>query len=124
MFAKPEASSEPSASAASDAGSERTHTLSVPATALFGNDTATADPITIGGQLYLRAQTTGLLNQQAEDYAFSMPALLDLYFDARPNDRVRGFALGRVSYDPMLPDSETAVPSVGTSASAAADSYS
>jgi hypothetical protein len=42
---------------------------------------------------------------------------LDVYLDARPNERVRGFALGRLSYDPMLPDSPTAVPSVGTSAS-------
>mgnify|MGYP003471381936 FL=1 len=117
MFAKPEGSAPDASAASSGNETERMHTLSVPATALFGNDTATADPITIGGQLYLRAQTTGLLNQQAEDYAFSMPALLDLYFDARPNDRVRGFALGRVSYDPMLPDSATAVPSVGTSAS-------
>ena len=77
-------------------------TLTLPADKLptFGNDTATADPITIGGQLYLRAQATALLNQQAEDYALSVPSLLDLYIDARPNERVRGFALARMSYDP------------------------
>lgn len=91
--------------------------LEVPATAVFGNDTATADPITIGGQIYLRAQTTTLLGQEIEDYAFSVPSLVDLYIDARPNDRVRGFVLGRLSYDPMLPDTLSGVPSVGTSAS-------
>ena len=31
------------------------------------------------------------------------PNLLDAYFDARPNDRVRAFILGRVSYDPTAP---------------------
>jgi len=123
MFGKPAAPgdgnepSESSESSAAPSSTAPTHTVTVPNTALFNNDTATADPITIGGQLYLRAQTTALLDQQAEDYAFSMPALLDLYFDARPNDRVRGFALGRVSYDPMLPDSVNALPTVGTPAS-------
>jgi hypothetical protein len=29
--------------------------------------------------------------------------LLDVYLDARPNDRVRAFALGRMSYDPTQP---------------------
>lgn len=119
LFEKPAAIGSADAGAADSSNDQPTpsHSLSVPATALFSNDTATADPITIGGQVYLRAQTTALLNQQAEDYAFNMPALLDVYLDARPNERVRGFALGRVSYDPMLPDAPNALPSVGTSAS-------
>jgi hypothetical protein len=71
------------------------------------------DPITIGGQMYARAQASALLNQQIEDYAFSVPMLLDLYIDARPNDRVRGFFLARLGYDPMLPDPVVGVPSVG-----------
>lgn len=91
--------------------------LSVPVTAIFGNDTATADPITIGGQVYLRAQATALLGQEIEDYTLSVPTLLDVFLDARPNERVRGFALGRLSYDPMLPDTLNGVPHVGTSAS-------
>jgi hypothetical protein len=35
----------------------------------------------------------------------SAPALVDVYMDARPNDRVRGFVLGRMFYDPTLPAS-------------------
>jgi hypothetical protein len=31
-----------------------------------------------------------------------------VYLDARPNDRVRGFALGRMSYDPLLPPNASA----------------
>jgi hypothetical protein len=69
------------------------------------------DPLTIGGQLYARAQASALLNQQIEDYTLSVPMLLDLYVDARPNDRVRGFVLARMGYDPMLPDPIPGVPS-------------
>ena len=31
------------------------------------------------------------------------PSLLDAYFDARPNPRVRAFILGRMSYNPTAP---------------------
>jgi hypothetical protein len=68
------------------------------------------DPLTIGGQMYVRAQAAALQNQQIEDYTFSVPMLLDLYVDVRPNDRVRGFALARMAYDPMLPDPIAGVP--------------
>jgi len=87
------------------------------ATPMFSDETTTADPLTIGGQLYLRAQSGALLNRQGEDYDLSVPTLLDLYLDARPNDRVRGFVLARMSYDPAQPDSISGVPSVGTTAS-------
>jgi len=121
MFASPVAAqtSEPAtagAHTASDGPPAPNRGVSVPATAVFANDTATADPITIGGQLYIRAQCAALEGQQAEDFALSVPSLLDVYLDARPNDRVRGFVLGRLSYDPMLSDSASPVPSVGTSA--------
>jgi hypothetical protein len=109
MFAAPQPSEQ------SDRSAEH-EDLKVPATAIFGNDTATADPITIGGQVYLRTQTTALLGQEIEDYTFSVPALLDVFLDARPNERVRGFALGRMSYDPMLPDNPNGLPRVGTTA--------
>ena len=36
------------------------------------------------------------------DWGLSTPSLLDVYLDARPNDRVRGFALGRLTSDPSL----------------------
>ncbi len=72
---------------------------------MFTEEAAPSDPLRIGGQIYLRMQTTALRGQSPGDYSFSTPSLLDVYFDARPNDRVRGFVLGRMTYDPTLPTS-------------------
>ncbi len=58
------------------------------------------DPLRIGGQLYLRAATTWQDGVQPADWPLSSPGLLDVYLDARPNDRVRAFALGRLRHDP------------------------
>ena len=71
--------------------------------AMFTEEAAPSDPLRIGGQIYLRSQMTALRGQRFVDYSFSTPALADAYFDARPNDRVRGFVLGRMIYDPTLP---------------------
>ena len=64
---------------------------------------APENPLQIGGQLYLRAQTTASAHQNPGDWSLSAPSLLDLYLDARPNPRVRAFILGRMAYDPTLP---------------------
>ncbi len=77
---------------------------------------APENPLQIGGQLYLRMQTTASGGQAPADWSLSAPSLLDLYLDARPNPRVRAFILGRMSYDPTLPPNG-AVPSVGQTAS-------
>jgi hypothetical protein len=69
----------------------------------------------IGGQLYLRAQTTFLEDVPPGDAALSSPNLLDVYLDARPNDRVRAFVLGRLSYDPTLPPEGTTPAASGLS---------
>jgi hypothetical protein len=61
------------------------------------------DTLRIGGQLYLRAATLALEGQEPGDFSLSSPNLLDVYLDARPNDRVRAFALGRMRWDPTLP---------------------
>jgi hypothetical protein len=59
------------------------------------------NPLQIGGQLYLRAQTSG---RQGDDaWTLTAPSLLDVYMDVRPNPRVRGFILGRMSFDPTAP---------------------
>ena len=56
------------------------------------------NPLQIGGQLYLRAQSSG---QQGDDaWTLTAPSLLDVYLDARPNPRVRAYILGRMSFDP------------------------
>ncbi len=62
------------------------------------------DPLKIGGQFYLRAFTTTSAESDAERWGFSVPTLLDGYMDARPNERVRGFMLARLAYDPLVPD--------------------
>ena len=72
---------------------------------MFTEEAAPDDPLKVGGQLYLRTQSTGLQGQRFTDFSFGSPSLLDLYLDARPNDRVRGFVLGRMLYDPTLPAS-------------------
>lgn len=65
------------------------------------------DPLAIGGQLYVRLAGTiadrGSLGQQT----LSMPNLLDLYLDARPEERVRGFFSGRLAYDPTVSSDST-----------------
>ncbi len=72
---------------------------------MFSEEAAPEDPLKIGGQLYLRAQTTGARGQAPGTWSFSSPSLLDAYLDARPNDRVRGFVQGRMVFDPTLPAS-------------------
>lgn len=69
----------------------------------FAEDAPPEDPLAIGGLLYLRAQSFALEGQPVRDVSFSVPSLLDLYLDVRPNERVRGFVLGRMVYDPTLP---------------------
>jgi hypothetical protein len=89
---------------------------------MFTEEAAPSDPLRIGGQLYLRMLTGALSGQKFEDYSFAAPSLLDVYLDVRPNDRVRGFVLGRMFYDPTLPSSSgtssaTALDATGTNGS-------
>ncbi|MFL5320644.1 MAG: hypothetical protein ACJ790_13365, partial [Myxococcaceae bacterium] len=58
------------------------------------------DPLKIGGTFYLRYLGNAVEREQFKNVAFSSPNLLDIYLDARPNDRVRGFARFRMQYDP------------------------
>ena len=59
------------------------------------------------GSSILRMQSTGSRGQRFTDFSFGSPSLADLYLDARPNDRVRGFVLARMLYDPTLPASSS-----------------
>ena len=61
---------------------------------------APENPLQIGGQIYLRTQSTALQGDYPDRWTLSAPSLLDAYFDARPNPRVRAFILGRMSYNP------------------------
>ncbi len=103
----PAVSAPPAAAPASEAagGTARDQELlGGSADAKFLSDyVAPENPLQIGGQLYLRMQTTAYGGQAPADWSLSAPSLLDLYLDARPNPRVRAFILGRMSYDPTLP---------------------
>jgi hypothetical protein len=63
------------------------------------------DALRIGGQLFLRADTTWREDVAPSAWPLSSGNLLDLFLDARPNDRVRAFVLGRLFYDPTLENS-------------------
>jgi len=58
------------------------------------------DILQIGGLLYLRFAYAIQEDTAIEDDRFSLPALLDVYLDARPTDRIRGYVRGRMTYDP------------------------
>lgn len=65
------------------------------------------DRLTIGGKLYLRTNVYFREGDEAEDIDVDNPNLLDLYVDARPNDRVRAFVAGRLRYDFTVQDGAT-----------------
>ncbi len=66
------------------------------------------DWLKIGGQLQLRLAASAYEDTAARDWPVTSPNLLDVYLDTRPNDRVRGFVLGRLSYDPTAPSGKGA----------------
>ncbi len=67
------------------------------------------DPLQVGGQLYLRLMTAWQKDVKPADWYLASPNLVDVYLDTRPNDRVRGFILGRMSYDPTLGSTGTSL---------------
>jgi hypothetical protein len=58
------------------------------------------DWLKLGGLAYQRAFTTWTRGDAPSKWTLSDPSLLELYLDARPNDRVRGYALGRLTHTP------------------------
>lgn len=73
----------------------------------FDTEEEKADPLKLGGTLYMRAMTTITDHTSFDKTAFSQPNLLDVFLDARPNERVRGMVVGRLRYDPTLQPSST-----------------
>jgi hypothetical protein len=67
---------------------------------LFDTEDQKVNPLTIGGTLYLRSQVSLLEHTYLKNSPVSAPGLIDLYLDARPNDRVRGVIVMRTTYDP------------------------
>jgi len=62
--------------------------------------------LTVGGRLYLRANAYVPEDPAPDTVALDSPSLLDLFVDARPNDRLRGFAQARVTHDPTVEDGD------------------
>jgi hypothetical protein len=86
----------------------------------YSADVAPADPLKIGGQFYWRVMSSAKQGANPQHWGLSAPALLDAYMDARPNDRVRAFVLGRMFYDPTLPASASSSSAVGGTGSVSA----
>ena len=63
---------------------------------------APENPLSIGGQFYLRQSVTAGTHQPPDAWTNSVPILADGWFDARPNDRVRGMLRARMSFDPTV----------------------
>ncbi len=72
-------------------------------------DAAKDDPLQVGGLLYLRATTFAQRGVPPAGWPLSSPNLLNVFLDARPNDRVRGFVLARLGYDPTVPTQATSL---------------
>lgn len=65
------------------------------------------DKLAIGGRLYLRMNAFVPVDAEPEDVRLTSPNLLDLFVDARPNDRLRGFAQARLSHDWTVQEGDT-----------------
>lgn len=65
------------------------------------------DPLKIGGQASWRARVVANQRTAPSKWELELPAVLDAFFDARPSDRVRGFVLGRLTYNPVVGPTST-----------------
>lgn len=61
----------------------------------------------IGGRLYLRLDSTVDEDDSASEVGLRSPNLLDVYLDARPNDRLRAYGAARLSHDFTVQSGDT-----------------
>jgi hypothetical protein len=64
------------------------------------------DALALGGQLFLRLNGAFREDESVTEGALSGPSLIDAFADVRPNDRVRGFAQLRFTFDYTVEDGE------------------
>lgn len=83
----------------------------------FDTDEMKADTLKVGGNLLISAQSFARENVAFKDQSFAAPMVLETFLDGRPNDRLRAFAVGRLSYDPTRPASTGSAASSTTPAS-------
>src|SRR5262249_9260597 len=74
---------------------------------LFATEPTRDNPLQIGGKFALRSLVQATENISVADTRFLFPAIGDGFFAARPRGRVRGFILGRLTYDPTLAPNAT-----------------
>ena len=60
------------------------------------------DFLDVGGFLFLLTEWDILDGGNIQTWPLTSPNLMDLYFDARPSERVRGYFRGRATYNPTL----------------------
>ncbi|MBX5483701.1 MAG: hypothetical protein IRZ16_17905 [Myxococcaceae bacterium] len=65
----------------------------------FSTGNAVENPLQIGGLFYQRMTATARAGSSFKGTTLSVPTLVDAYFDARPNDRLRAMIVGRLRYD-------------------------
>ncbi|HTP24302.1 MAG TPA: hypothetical protein VMK12_01415 [Anaeromyxobacteraceae bacterium] len=78
---------------------------------LLGQLFKTDDPLKIGGQLYLRSNLSAREHAPPSQWTLTVPSLTDVFLDVRPTNRVRGFVLGRMFFDPTLSSTATGLAS-------------
>lgn len=87
----------------------------------FGEDTPAepkdeikpeSDKLQLGGMLYLRSNWSFTDSDDPADWPISLPNLVDVYLDAQPTDRVRGFVRGRLAWTPSVDSEDTSVASL------------
>jgi hypothetical protein len=71
--------------------------------------TSRDDTLAIGGRMYLRLNGSLSEDGPVDEMPLSSPNLLDLFVDARPNDRVRAFAQARLAHDVTVQEGDTDV---------------
>jgi hypothetical protein len=83
---------------------------------------AVNDKLQIGGRALFQGAYLHFENspREPQDESLSAPSLLDVYFDGRPNDRLRFYGRGRLSYS-LDQSSREARAAVGTSAAITAN---
>lgn len=109
----PAASASDSASSASDGSPSGPATLKDSSSAeqslfdggndapVLSSDAAPDDPLRLGGMFYTRWLGSLQADTPVNELQVSAPSLLDVYLDARPNDRVRAYVVGRLQYNPL-----------------------
>lgn len=71
----------------------------------LSSEAAPDDPLRLGGLFYTRLLGSLQAETPVTEMTISAPTLVDLYLDARPNDRVRAYVVGRLQYNPLTTSS-------------------